>query len=32
MERSAFGAVNDLVAAFESDNHSQEQDLTRFRA
>ena len=27
MERSAFGTLSDAFAAFESDNHSQEQDL-----
>ena len=27
MERSVFGTLNDAIAAFESDNHSQEQDL-----
>ena len=27
MERSAFGTLRDAISAFESDNHSQEQDL-----
>lgn len=27
MERSAFVTLRDTIAAFQSDNHSQEQDL-----
>ena len=27
MEKSAFGTLSDGIAAFESDNHSQERDL-----
>ena len=27
MERSAFVSLRDKIAAFQSDNHSQEQDL-----
>ena len=27
MERSAFSNLSDAIAAFESDNYSQEQDL-----
>ena len=27
MERSPFGTLSDAIATFESDNHSQEQDL-----